>query len=182
MFNKSKAWIKKKDSECDVTIGSWDGAEVCELVGLYILSQLQNLNIKVGLYRDDGLGAATQRPQQVESIKKRFCQIFRENGLRITVEANKKIVSFLDVTLDLTTNSFKPYVKPNSPIMYVNSQSNHPPCILKNIPLSVNKRLSELSSSEEIFNDSVTKYKTALNKSGYSHKLKYSLVGLIKDV
>ena len=168
--------MKKADVNCDVTIGSWDGAEVCELVRLYLLSQLQNLNIIVGLYRDDGLGAATQRPQQVESIKKKICQVFRDNGLKISIEANKKIVNFLDVTLDLNHDCFKPYVKPNSPIIYVNNKSNHPPCILKNIPLSVNKRLAELSSTEEIFNNSVKEYQTALDKCGYSHKLEYTPV------
>ena len=36
-----------------------DGAEACELVGLYLLSQLQHLDIYVGLHTDDGL--ATHR-------------------------------------------------------------------------------------------------------------------------
>ena len=102
------------------------------------------------------MGAAKQRLQQVENIKKQICQVFKENGLKITVEANKKIVNFLDVTLDLRSNSYRPYLKPNNPILYVNSQSNHPPSILRNIPISVNKRLSELSSSEEIFKESST--------------------------
>ena len=65
-------------------------------------------------------------------------------GLNISVEANKKVVHFLDVTLDLSKNHFKPYSKPNNPLLYVNQNSNHPPSILKNIPASVNKRLSEL--------------------------------------
>ena len=34
-------------------------------------------------------------------------------------------------------------------------------------------RLSSLSSSEEIFNDSVTPHQDALDKSGYKHKLKH---------
>ena len=38
-------------------MGSYDGAEVCELVGLYILDELSKFLNKndVGLYRDDGL-------------------------------------------------------------------------------------------------------------------------------
>ena len=116
LCSDNKPWVKKSDIECDVRIGSWDGADICELLGLYILSQLQNLNIQVGLYRDDGLGAATQCPEQVENIKKKNCQVFSDIGLKITVEANKKIVNFLDVSLDLSNNTFKPYLKPNSPI------------------------------------------------------------------
>ena len=37
-------------------MGSYQGAEVCELVGLYILFELKSLEIDLGLYRDDGLG------------------------------------------------------------------------------------------------------------------------------
>ena len=41
----------------DINVGLYrdDGLAVCELVGLYLLSQLQRLDINVGLYRDDGL-------------------------------------------------------------------------------------------------------------------------------
>ena len=46
--------------------------------------------------------------------------------------------------------------------------------ILKNIPISVNKRLSELSSSEDMFKQSTSQYQEALNKSGYKHKLKFN--------
>ena len=56
-FYKDELSIKKtNDSAFDVTIGNYDGAEVCELIGLCILQEkLCNLNI--GLYRDDGLRA-----------------------------------------------------------------------------------------------------------------------------
>ena len=33
-------WAKKANSNFDVSIGAFDGAEVCELVGLYILYRL----------------------------------------------------------------------------------------------------------------------------------------------
>ena len=90
--------------------------------------------------------------------------------MKITIEANKKVVDYLDVTLDLNRNSHQPYMKPNSPLLYVNKESNHPPCIFRNIPISVNKRLSELASSEEIFKNSVTNYQSALDQCGYKHK------------
>ena len=40
----------------DVTMSSYDGAEVCEIVGLYLLEKLSTLidKKKIGLYRDDG--------------------------------------------------------------------------------------------------------------------------------
>ena len=47
-------WIKKSgDSNFDVTMGSFDGAKLCELVGLFILYTIANeygLNT-AGLYR-----------------------------------------------------------------------------------------------------------------------------------
>ena len=50
-------WIKKNNSEFDVTMGSYDGAEICELVGLFLLHELSTIIPKdlTGLYRDDGL-------------------------------------------------------------------------------------------------------------------------------
>ena len=58
LFNDNKTWVKNdNDSLFDVTMGSYDGAEICELVGLFILNQLSEQFGKdnVGLYRDDGL-------------------------------------------------------------------------------------------------------------------------------
>ena len=71
--------------------------------------------------------------------------------LKVIGEVNKKIVNFLDVTLNLSTESFRGYTKPNTNLLYINSKSNHPPTILKNIPKAVNDRLCRLSSSKEEF-------------------------------
>ena len=50
---------EKNNSLFDVTMESFDGAEICEIVGLYLLDKSSNLSGKenVGLYRDDGLAA-----------------------------------------------------------------------------------------------------------------------------
>ena len=42
LFDKNTAWIKKNNSSFDVSMGSYDGAEVCELIGLFILNDLCN--------------------------------------------------------------------------------------------------------------------------------------------
>ena len=58
LFHDGKEWVKKEGNPLfDVTMGSYDGAEVCELVGLYLLGKLAPLigTTNVGLYRDDGL-------------------------------------------------------------------------------------------------------------------------------
>ena len=51
-------------------MGAWDGAECCELVGLYLLDKLKTLKIQVGLYRDDGLSVSNATPKQLEGIQK----------------------------------------------------------------------------------------------------------------
>ena len=172
-------WQKRNtDTLFDVTEAESknDGAETCELVGIYILSQLKEIpyDMEIGLYRDDGLAVLDQTPQKIEKIKKEICKVFAKNNLRVTIEANKKVVNFLDVTLDLTTEKYKPYSKPTTTPLYVHSKSNHPPCIIKNIPEAINKRLSEISSDEEAFNETAPPYQEALRKSGYSHTLKFT--------
>ena len=57
LFNDGKHWTKKdSNSLFDVTMSSYDGAEICELVGLFILNKLGQKFGKenIGLYRDDG--------------------------------------------------------------------------------------------------------------------------------
>ena len=99
--------------------------------------------------------------------------VLKSHGLSTTIEANHKVVDFLDVIFNLDEGSFKPYTKPNSTPLYVHSQSNHPPSIIKNIPVNVNKRLSSISSDEKMFNSAAPLYQEALEKSGYSYKLKF---------
>ena len=58
LCNKNEAWKKKETDRCfDVAMGSYDGAEICELVGIYILTRLARIikRYDCGLYRDDGL-------------------------------------------------------------------------------------------------------------------------------
>ena len=126
-----------------------------------------------GLYRDDGLGVIKATAREIENIKKDLCSIFNKYGLKITIEANKKIVNFLDVTLNLSTGKYQPYAKPNNVPLYMHKKSNHPPNILRNIPLSINKRLTEISSDEESFQRASQQYQQALQNSGYKHQLKY---------
>ena len=116
---------------------------------------------------------SVQTRRQTEQSKKEICRIFKAEGLDITIEANLNIVDFLDVELNLNEGTHKPFSKPNNTILYVDSKSNHPPSIKKNIPLAVQKRLSILSSNEDIFNESAPQYQEGLNKAGYTHELKY---------
>ena len=68
---------------------------------------------------------------------------------------------------------FKPYMKPNNKIQYINKDSNHPPSILKNIPAAVNRRLCSISSNEAVFDAAAQPYQEALAASGFAPDLKY---------
>ena len=173
LIHKRQPWQKKGDTTFDVTMGSYDGAETCDLVGSFLLSQLQDLNINVGLYRDDGLATTNTTPRDTENIKKEICRIFNRNGLRITIEANKKIISFLDVTFNLNNSTYQPYTKPNTTLQYVHRESNHPPITTKNIPAGINKRLSSLSSDEASFYKAAPPYQKALDEGRYQCTLHY---------
>ena len=144
-------WSKKQSQEFDVPMGSFDGAEICDIVGLFLLSELEklNINIELGCYKDDGLAISKLTKKQTEALKKKMCATFRKFGWEITIEANKKSVQFLDVEFNLENNTYKPYIKPGDIPLYVNAKSNHPPSVLKNIPEAVNRRLSNLSSDEK---------------------------------
>ena len=155
LFNNEEPWVKKNGNDLfDVTMGCFDGAEICELVGLFILQTLgQKYNpIDLGLYRDDGLALFhCKTDKEMDNIRKDFIKIFKELDLRITIETNLKIVNFLDVTLDLNTGKFKPYNKPNNKPMYINNKSSHPRSILKQLPESIEQRISSISSDQTIF-------------------------------
>ena len=44
LFHENTPWVKKEGNEdFDVPIGCFDGAEVCEFVGTYILNQLKDI-------------------------------------------------------------------------------------------------------------------------------------------
>ena len=79
-------------------------------------------------------------------------------------------VDFLDVTLNLTDSTCKPYHKPNNEVFYIHKASN----FNKETTISLYwNKTSKISSNEKVFNESVSIYQEALDKSGYNHKLKF---------
>ena len=128
LFSENSCWIKRQSGQFDVTMGSFDNVEICELVGLYILNLLSTRFSKdqVGLYRDDGLAALKLSGPQADRAHKDIEGTFKECGLRVTVEILLKQADFLDVTLDLPTGKFWPYRKSNNDPLYINAKSNHP--------------------------------------------------------
>ena len=163
LFDGQRFWCKSADSKFDVTMGAFDGGEVCELVGLYMLHQVVVVKSifekeQIGLYRDDGLCMVEGGGPQIDHKRKELIKVFKENRLNITVEANTRRVSFLDVILDLDRQDYRPYHKPNAIINYVRKGSNHPPRVIENIPTGVNKRLNSRASNKQCFEEEKRPY------------------------
>ena len=105
----------KKDGnkDFDVPMGCFDGAEICELVGSFILNQLRSVLDKndIGLYWDDGLGifCGISKPM-IERKKKLIVQTFKQCGLAITIECNLKtyLKSYLIYKIMLINNTVRP--------------------------------------------------------------------------
>ena len=154
-------------------VGAYDGVEVCELVGTFLLEKISKIYNKcdIGLYRDNGLAVFRNKSgTHLEKIKKKLQRLFKEYDLEIIAESNQKIVNYLDVTLNLKDGTFRPYHKPGDQMHYIHTESNHPQNI-KHIPASIETRVSNLSSTETIFKESTTYYENNVWQSGYNKKL-----------
>ena len=167
LYDNSEPWMKKDSGLFDVTMRVYDGAEVCELVGTFLLHKLSlKYNKKnFGLYRYDGL-ATFKNITKSEKVKKDIPKLFKENELDIVIQHDLKTVNYL------INSTYRSYQIENNQINFINTESNHPPSIIKQLPISMESQLSLSYSSDEIFSDSVTPYRDALDKSGYKHKLK----------
>ena len=176
LFSSDGTWIKKDGSLFDVTMGSFDGAEICELVGLFMLHNLANVvgAHNIGLNRDDGLaGLKDASGPTAERTRKKIIKIFQEHGLKIIADTNLVETNFLDVTLNLKSGKYWPFRKPNNSPLYVHNQSNHPPMIKKQLPIMLAKRLSNLLCNHEEFAKAIPEYEEAMRRSGHKSEIKY---------
>ena len=177
LFSNEKLWMKRGGTLFDVTMCAYDGAEVCELVGIFMLNKISEKYNKndLSLYRDNGLAVFKNiSGPESEGIKKNFQSLFKKYGQEIIIKCNKKVVDYLDVTFNLNDRSYKPYHKPDNKITYINVQSNHPPNRIKQLPKTIEQRLSNNSSNETIFNEAAPLYGKVLSGAGYDVKLKYN--------
>ena len=175
LFSSKETWKKKStDSSFDVTIGSYDGVEICELVGICTLSKLKNITSKddIRLYRDNALILLRElNGQQTDKVRKIIIKVFKTIGFQLEIETNLHEVNFLDITFKLKSGTYCPHNKPNGKLLYVHTLSNHPPKIIKQLPISINERLCNNSSNETVFELTKLEYQEALRKSGYKSKV-----------
>ena len=107
-------------------MGSFDDAEVCELVGFYLLNKIKHLldSNNVGLYRDDGLAIVHKaNDPKVDRLRKDIISLFKDEGLSITVDTNFIETDFLDVSFNLNTRKYFPFKK--HPYIYTQNPTTH---------------------------------------------------------
>ena len=141
----------------DAAMGDYDRAEPSELVETFSL---------VSVYI---MTAGCQYLKTQLRIKKPTENI-QDFVLEIEAESNLRIVNYLDVTLNLNDGSFRPCDKSDDIIQYI-KEFNHPPNLIKHLPASIEKRLSNNSFDEKIFQESAIYYEDTLNKAGYLDKV-----------
>ena len=136
------------------------------------MGRIVNLE-QMGLYQDDGIifipGSNSPEVSKIQKI----IGVFKLVGLKIEIASDLKIVDFLDVTLNLNNGTFKPFSKSNSTPTNIDTDSNHPRSLLKQIPNAVNQRINRLFSCKIIFEESKSIYSEALKNSGFQGRLEY---------
>ena len=83
LMNSNKCWVKKSKTNFDVTMGSLDGAETSEIIGLYLLSKIKKIIPQqyLGLYRDDGLAVINKtNGQRLDKIRKQLHSLFQRKA------------------------------------------------------------------------------------------------------
>ena len=177
LFHDGNAWVKREGNPLfDATMGSYDGAEVFELVGLYLLSKHAALvgTKNVGFHRDDDLAVIHRaNAPKIDNIRKDVIALLKSEGLFIAINTNLIETDFLDVSFNLEMEKFLPYKKSNNIPLYIHSQSNHPLPITKQLLSMTNRCISNLSSKENEFNEAKPLYESALKSSVSNYRMKF---------
>ena len=131
-------------------MGSYDEVEIYELVRIYILTRLATIIKKsdCGVYIDVGLVILRNvNGQQIDRTSRKTIQIFKDVGFSNDIETNSKVVEFVDIRFNLNSGTYKPYKKPNDPLLYISMSSTHLPKIINRLPRIISDRLSRDSSN-----------------------------------
>ena len=70
-------------------MGSYDGAEVCELAGLFMLIELSKIfdEDNIGLYRDDGLSVfKNNNGHQNDKVRKEMIDSIKQHHLNFEIK------------------------------------------------------------------------------------------------
>ena len=148
-------------------MGSYDGAETCEQLGSFLLSQLQNRTIPrqwTGHFKHHTKRYRKHQKGNMPHLQSQWATDHHRS---------QRKDHFLEVTFNLNKSTYQPFTKPNTTLKYVHRERNHPPTTTKNIPAGINERLSSLSSDKAYFDQATPPYQKALDKCGYRYTLHY---------
>ena len=117
LFHEDEPW-KKKERDCsfEVPMGSYDGVELCELIGIYFQSLLESSLEKdqMGLHREDGLIILCNiNKQETDKIQKEIISVFKSIDLEIEITTNLTEVNFLTVQKTIDCESLNSSLKPS---------------------------------------------------------------------
>ena len=93
LYNTGEPWGKKSSSGLFyVTMGCFDVAETCELVGAYFLRNIRDTHdCNFGLHREGGLGITKASPRQTEKIRRIFVISSASMALKSQSKPTKKL-------------------------------------------------------------------------------------------
>ena len=86
------------------------------------------------------------------------------------------------MTLNLSNNSYKPFLKTDQCPSYINVKSNHPKIKIKQVPKAVKLRIRNLSANEKIFQENCKIYIDALKNSGVRKEFTYQEENIPNDI
>ena len=107
-------------------------------------------------------------------MEKNIIGVFKCIGFSLEIETNLKEEDFLEVSLNLQNGTYRLYKKPNNRLLYIHSLSNQKPNVIKQIPSSIQERLSKNLPNEKTFNTVKCDYEDALEKSEFKVDFKYT--------
>ena len=116
LFDNQEVWLKKGDQLFDVTMGAY-GAEVCEIVGCFLLRKISLIYNKeeIGLFRDDGLSVLRSNKQRNERtwyhyyLQSKNSQLSRPNLNQRPKNRKRKVEQLFNA--NLATNIGKFFLK-----------------------------------------------------------------------
>ena len=83
LYFANQSWVKKGDVNFDIGMGAYHGAQVCELIGLFMMSRLAHIkDLNLIIYRDDVLGVTRATSRQQEKMRQAIVKIFSDYGHR----------------------------------------------------------------------------------------------------
>ena len=146
---------------------------------MYILDKLSVLLRKqnVGLCWDDGLDVVKNiNGPKLGKLRREIIAIFKAEYLSITIETNLIETDFWDVTFNLHTGKYFPYLKPSNDPFYIKiNQTTQIPSGKSSLGWLMNfKMISELSCNKEEFVKAKGIYEKAISESKIKVTLKFN--------